>query len=105
MVGRVTLLSAFVVLLILPVLCIVRILLQKRGSFGDSRLGHGIFATFFQQVQSFLSIFGIPVVSCSKTILQILLEVRVLGSTLPLENVRNVPFFGVYTHDDLLCSC
>ena len=103
-IGRLTLLSAFVALLILPLLFIVQILLQKRRSFRYSRLGHGIFAVFFQQVQSFLSSFGIPVVSRIKDILQILLEVRVLGSTLLQENVRNVPFFGVCMHNDLFCS-
>ena len=83
MLGRVTLLSAFVALLILSVLFIVRILLQKRRSFGESRLGQVIFAVFVQQVQSFLLSLGIPVVSGSKGILQILLEGRVLISIVP----------------------
>ena len=76
---------------------------HKCRSFGLRRPLHNCLAVIVKEVQSMLAILGVSVVPGREVILQVHLQISMLGDALPQESVGNVALFGVLTCDCLFC--
>ena len=76
-------------------------LLSKRRSLGLSRFGHNCLGVFVQEMEGLLTVLGVAIVACGEIILEIHLQIPVLGTTLSQEGIRDVTLLGVLT-DGLL---
>ena len=71
--------------------------LHKHRSFGLRCTLHNCIAVLVEEVQSLLAVLGVSVVPGGKVILQVHLQVSMLGAALSQESVGNVALFGVLT--------
>ena len=77
--------------------------LHKRRSFGLRRPFHSCIAVIVKEVQSLLRVLGVSVVPGGEVILQVHLQIFMLGAALPQESVGKVALFGVLTCEFMFC--
>ena len=77
--------------------------LHKCRSFVLRRLLHNCLDLLVEEMQSLLAVLGVSVVPGREVILQVHLQISMLGAALPQESVRKVALFGVLTCDCLFC--
>ena len=73
--------------------------LHKFRSFGLRRPLHNCLAVLVKEVQSLLAVLGLSVVPGDEVILQVHLQISMLGASLPQEIVEKLALFGVLTCD------
>ena len=73
--------------------------LHKCRSFGLRRPLHNYLAVLVEEVQSMLEVLGVSVVPGGEVILQVHLQISMLGATLPQKSVGKVALFGVLVCD------
>ena len=77
--------------------------LYKYRSFGLRRPLHNCLAVLVKEVQSLLAVLGVSVVPSGEVILQVHLQISMLGAALPQESVGKVALFGILTCDFPFC--
>ena len=73
--------------------------LHKFRSFGLRRPLHNCLAVLVEEVQCLLVVFWVLVVPSAEVILQVHLQISMLGGALCQESVGKVALFGVLTRD------
>ena len=64
---------------------------------------HNCLAILVEEMRSLLAVLGVSILPGGEVILQVDLQISMLGSALPQESVGKVALFGVLTCDCLLC--
>ena len=77
--------------------------LHKFRSFGLRRPLHNCLDIIVEEIQSLLAVLGVSVSLSGEVILQVHLQISMLGAHLPQESVGKVALFGVLTCDCLFC--
>ena len=73
--------------------------LHKYRSFGICRPLHNFLAILVKEVQSLLEVLGVSVVPGSEVILQVHIQISILGAALPQKSVGKLVLFGLLTCD------
>ena len=73
--------------------------LHKCRSFVLRHSLHNYLSVLFEEVQSLLEVLGVSVVPGGEVILQVHLQISMLGATLPQKSVGKVALFGVLMCD------
>ena len=68
--------------------------LQEYCSFGLRRSFHNCLSVLVKEVQSLLAVLGVSVVPSGEVIIQVHLQISILGAALPQESVGKVALFG-----------
>ena len=77
--------------------------LHKCRSFILRRPLHNCLAVLFKEVQIILAVLGVSIVTSREVILQVHLQIFMLGAALPQESVGKETLFCLLTCDSLFC--